>query len=325
MIKNLLIGAGQIGSRHLQGMLRSTQVQEIFVLDPNEQSLAVSKQRADEIIHRNIVHYITDWEKVPGDISIAIVATGAMNRERIIEQLLTKYNVQFLILEKILFQTLEAYDNIEGLLKSTSVKTWVNHPQLLFPHYIGQKEQLEMESPGSIGFQVFGSNWGLACNTLHYLELFQYLSGSRISTINTSMLDEEVLPSKRQGYIEFTGTLFGSLQNGNFFSITSVNAEPGSITVHIQTPDSRIIVQEDGASNRVVMNKKTGYMPIVETIHPVYQSTLTGILVDELIAKGNIGLPTFEQASFTHRKFISELLNKYSQITGKTETVCPIT
>ena len=41
---SLIIGAGQLGSRHLQGLLKLTQEQVVYVLDPSNDSLSIAKQ-----------------------------------------------------------------------------------------------------------------------------------------------------------------------------------------------------------------------------------------------------------------------------------------
>ena len=72
MITNLIIGAGQLGSRHLQGLLKSEIEQVIYVLDPSENSLTVSKQRAQEVEFMHIVKYIKDWNNIPSNSNQAI-------------------------------------------------------------------------------------------------------------------------------------------------------------------------------------------------------------------------------------------------------------
>ena len=54
MFKILLIGAGQLGSRHLQGLLKFQKKQFIYVLDRSEDSLTVAKKRAAEIL--SLIH-----------------------------------------------------------------------------------------------------------------------------------------------------------------------------------------------------------------------------------------------------------------------------
>ena len=49
MYNNLVVGAGQIGSRHLQAILKLDIKQTIYILDPSTNSLEISKERANEI------------------------------------------------------------------------------------------------------------------------------------------------------------------------------------------------------------------------------------------------------------------------------------
>ena len=101
---NVVIGAGQLGSRHLQGLLRLTIKQKIFVLEPSEVSLELSKTRANEIPNEHEIIFSKDWDILPQNLDLVIIATGANVRAMLIEKLLPKYKVKNLVLEKILFQ-----------------------------------------------------------------------------------------------------------------------------------------------------------------------------------------------------------------------------
>ena len=72
-----IIGAGQLGSRHLQGLLKYKTQQDIYVLDPSQDSLKLARQRADEISHQHRVHFVADWTAIPQNIELAIVATNS--------------------------------------------------------------------------------------------------------------------------------------------------------------------------------------------------------------------------------------------------------
>jgi len=104
MIKNLIVGAGQLGSRHLQGMLKyneSTQI--IYVIDPSLEALNISKSRAAEIDHNHQLFFQQDWNNLPEIFNVVIVATNADVREKVINQLLSNFKVKYLVLEKVLF------------------------------------------------------------------------------------------------------------------------------------------------------------------------------------------------------------------------------
>ena len=139
---NVVIGAGQLGSRHLQGLLRLTIKQKIFVLDPSEVSLEVSKTRAGEISNEHEIVFSNDWDVLPQNLDLVIIATGANVRAMLIEKLLPKYKVKNLVLEKILFQDLKAYERIGELLQKTNTPTWVNHPRRMFSHFKEIRDKL---------------------------------------------------------------------------------------------------------------------------------------------------------------------------------------
>ena len=102
MINSLIIGAGQLGSRHLQGLLKFEKEQLIYVLDPSENSLNISKERAQEVENKHNLIFINDWDKLPTEFDLVIVATGANVRSKVVSKLLTDFKVKNLILEKIL-------------------------------------------------------------------------------------------------------------------------------------------------------------------------------------------------------------------------------
>ena len=57
-----VIGAGQLGSRHLQGLKVASSPMEITVMDSNEDSLKIAKERYDAVssIGEKVVKYVTD-------------------------------------------------------------------------------------------------------------------------------------------------------------------------------------------------------------------------------------------------------------------------
>ena len=50
-----IIGAGQLGSRHLQGLKKAQAPMNIYVLDANNDSLKICEQRYNEIADNNLI------------------------------------------------------------------------------------------------------------------------------------------------------------------------------------------------------------------------------------------------------------------------------
>lgn len=324
MIKNLIIGAGQLGCRHLQGILKyNNSLKTIYVIDPSLEALNISKSRAAEIDHNHQLFFQLDWENLPESFDVVIVSTNADVREKVINQLLSLCKVKYLILEKVLFTDLLAYQRVDELLKSRFVNTWVNHPRRMFNSYRVLKELIGKNFLGT--FQVTGGNWGLGCNGLHFVDFFEYLSGSKLETIDADWVDSEILESKRKGFAEFTGTLKGKLANGSDFQVTSLKGEPSAGTITLFDGENRFIIQESGTPAIYHLKKSDGFKQNIIPFTMEFQSSLTTKLLEDLLSTGSCNLPTYEEAKQTHELFISALLQTYNNI-QKTDThFLPIT
>jgi len=320
---DLIIGAGQLGSRHLQGLLKLEQKQLIYVLDPSEESLKVAEQRAKEIPNMHDLHFITDWKDLPQVLDLVIVATGSGVRAAVATKLLESHTVHYLILEKVLFQDMDSYKEVGDLIASTKTKTWVNHPRRMFEHYHEIKSVLS-EAKETVVYNIVGSNWGLACNGLHYVDLFAYLSGSAVASINMDWLDKTIHESKRANYIELTGTFTGKLENNDHFVVTSFDGSVPDFTMYISTYSHRWIIRE-GSGEIVYINKHNITEEKETKFSPEYQSTLTTKIAQSLFDEGTCALPTYEEACASHMPFVNEALSKYIEISGQQTTFCPIT
>ena len=320
----VIIGAGELGSRHLQGLLKVTSPIDVYVLDPSSNSLEIAKKRADEISHSHSLKYSSDWNDLPKEIYLVILATGANVREKVVTQLLEGFKVFNLVLEKILFQNLESYTKIEALIKKTNTPTWVNHPRRMMQHYQQIRNEI-IKSGESIVFNVVGGNWGLACNGLHFIDLCSFLSGQPVQELDFNWLDNEIHESKRANYIEFTGSLKGKMKGNSNFVITSFNGDAADITVTIVTKTQRWIVQEGRAQKIFYLSKEKDYNEVITSFTTEYQSSLTTSLVNDLFKSSQCNLPSYEEACASHIPFIEASLKKYNELTGENTKICPIT
>lgn len=130
MRKVLLVGAGGIGSRHLQALAKSEIPLQIQVVARSEKSLTLAKERCLEANNtaEKRVEYYTNLNQIASRVGVAIVATNSDVRKDVIESLLNKTEISYLILEKVLFQKLKDYEIVEHILEQKHVKAWVNCP-----------------------------------------------------------------------------------------------------------------------------------------------------------------------------------------------------
>jgi len=323
-MKILLIGAGQLGSRHLQGLLKLEEKSIIFVLDPSEESLATAEIRAKEISHNSEISYVTKLDLVPINLELVIVATNSNIRENVVAELLTKHEVKYLILEKVLFQQLESYNRIEDLIAKSNVKVWVNHPRRM----VGKYEEIRntiLAKNEKVVFDLVGGNWGLGCNGLHFLDLLTYLTNDELECIDESYVDNLIHESKRKNYIEFTGTLKGKTKNGHIFSITSFNGIATPITITIGSTSSRWSIIEGTKSKVAFSSSETDFNKIEDEFIIDYQSNLTTEVIKNLLKNGQCKLPTYNEAAKTHMLFIEALLRKFNHLSNSNTEICQIT
>ena len=114
----LLIGAGQLGSRYLQGLSSIDRTSAIFVVDPNLDALSLARQRFEQMpaaSHVQSVMYHQDLAELDGEFDLAIIATNADVRKNVVDSLLTSNNIKYLILEKVVFQSIDDLAKIKGI------------------------------------------------------------------------------------------------------------------------------------------------------------------------------------------------------------------
>ncbi|GET45283.1 Gfo/Idh/MocA family oxidoreductase [Capnocytophaga felis] len=315
-----IIGAGQLGSRHLQGVKIAEETINIDVVDPSEESLRIAKQRYEEIPENNFlkkVCYLNSISQMSGELDLVIIATSSKNRLSVIKDLLSSKKVKNMILEKVLFQTKEEYYEAEKLFEKYAINVWVNCPRRMFSYYKNIKDSIQNDK---IIFQVVGGDWGLGCNGIHFIDCLAYLSGQREITITTNGLDNKIHSSKREGYYEFSGTLTGKTERGDVLVLSSLEKMNEAPIVTILSGSNKFIIDE---INRKMILSSTGNLEIQEIEVP-FQSQLTGRIIKDLI-NNEIELTSYKESMELHLPFVKSLLEFYNDTTGEEGNSCPIT
>lgn len=318
MYQVAIIGAGQLGSRHLQGLKVAASPLFITVMDSNEESLKVAKERYDSVspIGEKNINYVNSIDKLPAELDLVIIATGSKPRAAIVQSLLNHATVKYLVLEKVLFPSLNDYDNVARLLKDKGVRCWVNCPRRMFGMYKQIKETIDLKKP--IYMTNANEDWGLCCNAIHMIDIFLYLTEETSYTIDTRFLNDEVEDSKRGGYIEMTGKLKVTTPKGNELTLISEKDFEGEKAFMIQNSHDMYVISEGGGNWSLNGNTYYYSMP--------YQSQLSGLLADELLITRGCSLTPYELSASYHKPFIEAMLAKYNDIMGTPDNkILPIT
>ncbi|AJI46573.1 Gfo/Idh/MocA family oxidoreductase [Francisella philomiragia] len=323
MKKIAIIGAGQLGSRHLQGVVSSSHNYDIQIVDLNNESLKVAEERYLQVKPKSSLSVLSTYssiDELSDEIDTVIIATNSNVRFKVLKELLEKKSIKNLVIEKVLFQNLEEYDQAEELILKHGVKAWVNHPRRMYPFYKKLKKELQNKE---LSFTYVGGNWGLGCNGLHFLDCFSYLSSSECTNIYSNLLDEEVYDSKRSNFKEFSGAITGKLNGSKFYISCLPETSAGFMTIS----GENISVQIDEVAGWCRIKKMVDNKWLIEECNEkiVYtQSELTTLLLDD-IEKDKCNLPGYEESMRLHKQFLKVFLDHLNSQSDTYVKCCPIT
>ena len=310
MFSVAIVGVGQLGSRHLQGLAKLSKQSKFYVVDPNKNSLIAAEQRFNEVkisAQRNISYYqyISD---LPGDIDLVIIATTANVRRGIIEKLLGQTIVKYLILEKVVFQRSEDFVPIQKLLIDSGVTSWVNCGRRSFQFYKRLKNEIKHEK---INIKVEGNNWGLACNSIHMIDLFAFLTGRTDFDFDIDGLDNLIVDSKRNGFKELIGSFTIRTEGGDILELIDNNKYVGDMMISISYDNLRYEIIE---SKGLVFKHSSDLNPVKDTIYVPLQSELTGSVVDQILETGASSLTLYDECMRYHIPMLDAFNKHFTKI-----------
>ena len=214
MVHCAIIGAGQIGSRHLQALCHLEKPTRVDLVDPSDESLHTARDRYEEAIFSSkqdtklYCHHSLD--DLPTALDIVIIATNSVVRKKVIKDVIEKYSVKNFILEKVLFQSKDQFVEVDTLLKKSSIPTWVNCWMRTTDLFKQIKSALNLNDP--IQMKINGPQWGMGTNSVHFMDLLSFFTECVDYNFTGVHLRNKVLDSKREGFKEFMGpTLKGRI------------------------------------------------------------------------------------------------------------------
>lgn len=317
MISIAVIGTGMLGKRHLQSLVGEFSDNcEIFAVDVNEDAL---KNIEEEYGGR--VKCYKEICLLPQVLDAVIVATNSNVRRQIVEKLLSHANVRNMILEKVLFQKEEDYYDIDELIKTKGVKTWVNCARRSWESYKRIKNMFDADQEMYI--DITGGEWSIGCNGIHMLDLVQFFTKCDDCYIDVSQLEHGLAESKRKGFYEFYGTVQGTCGKCRNFHIRCLKNTMIPISIEVVTENRRVIIDE---SHKIIRSCSSENNWVWEEMDFLveYQSQLTGKVIKEILTTGSCSLSTYSESMKLHLAFIRPLIGFFNN-EGMEGKLCPIT
>jgi len=325
VIRIILIGLGQFGSRHLQSLANLEEESNIYLVDNSKENIDIAVNRFNDVYNSNftrssinLISY-NSLNNVSGNFDVAIISSVAEARFDILKNLLERASVKFLILEKFLFQSIPEYKLASDLLKKSSVVTYVN--QWISSNYQFRRIQ-SWFGPEKLKMTVSGGDWGLACNSPHFVDLFESFTREKISSSESSF--DSCLPAKRKGYFEFFGSLKFSTNNGSILSLQSTNISDKNIKIRLENEKKKTLITIGENQDLEIQYHHHGQVSYEKSFMP-FQSVTTSRLIQQLMNNEELGLPNFDDSSRQHQLLLLEFLNFFRANVDSTASHCPIT
>ncbi len=300
--KVLIAGAGQLGSRYLQGLSKLSESTDIWVFDLSAESLARAEQRWNEMpqLADHFVNYTNDLSTLPKVIDLAIVATTADVRTMLIKNIMKHTNIRNWVLEKVLAQNVAQILELEKMLGRKNA-SWVNTPMHMWPLYRNLRQTYQRGMPIDAIFEGFR---GLACNAIHYIDFVSRWNHANILRVDVSGLKSEWYPAKRNGFYEVDGEILINFSDGSKLKIISeIENLSYKVTLRIGQDEWNVSEVEGKA-------RATDGRSVEGTIE--FQSQLTAPMATAIFSGESCGLPTLEQSAHQHTMLLSALLEHWN-------------
>lgn len=307
----LTVGFGNMGCRHTQSLLGGFPDSNFFVLEPNEEIYKANLNRigANEL---NIKR-VSSFDELHQKIDFAVVATSSFPRFEIVKKLL-ELGVSKMLVEKVVFQSESQFDQIISLCELKNARIYCNFVSRYFPNYQKIKKDLTNKP---ITMNVTGGDFGLGCNALHYVDLFEYFTGGK-STLSGSSMVENFNGNRRGNiYREVSGNLIWETENGDRLIISSDLKRQGGNEIIINQIHSTDILNEETLNHYHFDSDKID----TSTFELLYTSSLTKVILNDIL-NDKVILPTIQETKSCHVQFFKAV----NPIFGIAENdICPLT
>lgn len=320
-----IVGCGQMGSRHLQAIVKLGGQLSIQVVERNPANQELAQKRLQEVLTSGQpveIEWYKDIAELDGRPDLTIVATKSAGRVKILKELAKKGHGWFLI-EKMVCQSVEEYDELLETFENLKIKAWVNCTRPYFPVY--EKAIEVMRNDGGLIFNAMAGNLGLGCNAIHLLNLFLTMTGDHQNVhINGRSLFPALLPNKRgKQFVEFSGSIIATTSNQSFATISFHNNN-SPLIINAMSENWRLFVDE-GSGKALLSTKKNDWQWEELEFKMRYSSELTTEVANSIMEEENCKLPEIKDCYFIHKELFKIFNEHIKSICNENVVLCPIT
>ena len=320
----LLVGCGELGSRHLQAVARLAGVRDLDVVDPRAEALNVGRSRLAEVPDRAediVVRWHTTLEEATPGADLCIVATQAQGRCQLVKRIAHELGIRSFLIEKLIGQSVDEIEDLLAHVKTAGLSVWVNCKTRTYAIHQQIKSCLQPGDP--IQMSVIGGNHGLANNGVHAADLFAFYDGAESIEPAEAVINPIVHRTKR-GQCDLSGTLIGRTIHGSRFVLSYAGDHDQQELISVVTAHHRWLI--DHFQRWMMESERTSgwvWRSVPFTEHTLV-SHMTKTFAHDILTTGHCTLPLLETAATAHRFILGVLQPHFSRLLDQPLELCPV-
>lgn len=294
MQKVLVIGYGEIGSRHAQSLIQTDTNLALTILEKNQEVVERFHDRLPQLPNIQFVQDVAEINQE--EFALLIMATPSNGRFKLLYEMVQNVSFKKIILEKFLFTDIDDYAKAQKLLQEKNIQAWVNCPRRYYPAYQKMQQKMILMNKRQTGkVSISGTAIQLGSNLIHFMDAASFLFQSKPQKIHFQ--DWEVIDSKRKNFKEIVGNVDIQYENGYILSVSNRHGA------------ELILANNNGdfyneSKGQLVIDQKLYEQPLV------FQSQLTGKYWKEIEESGTCGLVSYTESAQMHTLIIEALVEQ---------------
>lgn len=298
MFKVVIVGFGSIGYRYFEAINRIKLLKiKIFLVDPNIKTLMKNYN-----LDQKKLKHSDNLKIIPKKINLCIVSTTCNKRYELIKDLIKITNFQNLIIEKPLTQSPAELQRLNKVLNKKK-NVWVNTDRRCLDIYKFIKSKIKNSK--KISMEVVGNSWGICCNSLHFVDLFNFLTNKSLDKIEEKS-KLKWFPSKRKGFYDLDhGEIKLKFEKHDLFLKSKKKASQKNINIIIKYEDKIFLIKEK--LNKIELKYNNDIIFFKNEFTSV---KMIGIIKRILLYKKS-NLPTYIKSSKLYHPLIKFFLKKW--------------
>lgn len=326
LFRVLIVGCGELGTRHLQAVSTLPCIGEIEVVDPRPEGLALGRQRLAAVADRApgiVFRWLSALDQTSAGGDLCIVATQSKGRCDVVRRVAEVAGYRSFLIEKLVARSTVEYESLLAFATAHRLDIWVNCKRRAYP--ISKRIKALIDPAEPILVTEAGGQHGLANNGIHSVDLFVFYDQCRRLDSAGSRIIPTLYPSKRgPDVFDLAGTLCAQSEKGSQVTLMFAGDHLAPPVMTIVSPRYRWIVDEM-SRNAWESDSETGWQwRPVPFEGELMVSVMTRRFATDILNSGTCELPTLADCLPAHRFVLDELMPHFRRLVEPQLDHCPV-